>query len=135
MQQSIGTLYTIGYAHPDALADVTRLMQQEWIILLDVRLSPRSRWQPAWNRRVLATTYGLRYQWDKRLGNLNYQHREQGIQLADGHLDAVQEAAALLSIGTSLILLCACKDARTCHRNMIAKLLQDALTERNGICR
>jgi uncharacterized protein (DUF488 family) len=127
MQQLRGTIYTIGYAHPDTAADVPRLMQQEHIILLDVRFSPRSRWKPTWNRAALQTTYGARYQWEKRLGNLNYQQRELGIELAEGHLDAAQEAAALLAAGTSLILLCACKDARTCHRTLVAKLVQDAV--------
>jgi uncharacterized protein (DUF488 family) len=127
MQQLIGTIYTIGYAHPGAAADVARFMQQEHVILFDVRLSPRSRWQPMWNRVVLQATYGARYQWEKRLGNLNYQQRELGIEFAEGHLDAAQEAAALLAAGTSLILLCACKDARTCHRTLVAKLIQDAI--------
>ncbi len=127
MQQPIGTIYTIGYAHPDAAANVVRLMQQEHTILLDVRFSPRSRWQPVWNRAALQTAYGARYQWDKRLGNLNYQQRELGIELAEGHLDAAREAATLVTTGTSLIVLCACKDARTCHRTMVAKLIQDAI--------
>ena len=127
MQQPIGTIYTIGYAHPGAAANVAQLMRQEHIILLDVRLSPRSRWQPTWNRAALQTAYGARYRWDKRLGNLNYQQRELGIELADGHLDAAREAAVLLAGGTSLILLCACKDARTCHRTTVAKLIQDAV--------
>jgi uncharacterized protein (DUF488 family) len=135
MKQQRGTIYTIGYASPGAGAHVDHLMQDEQIILLDVRLSPRSRWQPAWNRHALEATYGPRYQWDRRLGNLNYQERTRGIELAEGHLDAAQDAAVLLSAGTSLIVLCACKDAQTCHRTLVAKLIQDALIEGSGVCR
>lgn len=122
-----GTLYTLGYAHPDATDHLSNLMNQEHIVLLDIRYSPYSRWYPTWTRYALASTYGERYRWEQRLGNLNYRERESGIKLAEGHREAIQEAASLLSQGTSLVLLCACKDARTCHRSLVAKLIQDAL--------
>jgi uncharacterized protein (DUF488 family) len=131
-----GTLYTCGYAHPETAARVARLMSNPAMLLVDIRYRPRSRWQPAWNRNALAGIYGARYVWDRRLGNLNYQHRECGIALAEGHAAAVQEAAALLCAGTSLLLLCACKDARTCHRTLVAKYIQDAVqTVQEGGCR
>jgi uncharacterized protein YeaO (DUF488 family) len=78
--------------------------------------------------RETIVLYGPRYR------HWAYQHQERGIALAEGHLDAAHEAAALLSRGSSLILLCACKDARTCHRTLVAKLIQDALIERSIVC-
>jgi Protein of unknown function, DUF488 len=131
----IGTLYTVGYAHPDTAAQVDRLMHQEQTVLLDIRLSPRSRWHPAWNQHPLASIYGDRYLWERRLGNLNYKHPELVIQLAQGYEDAAREAAKHLLQGTSLILLCACKYERkkygkrlkVCHRSLVAKLIQDAV--------
>jgi uncharacterized protein (DUF488 family) len=125
----IGTLYTLGYADPDAAKHLECLMEQSQSILVDIRYSPRSRWFPRWNRSALTAAYGHRYIWDRRLGNINYdlQRRKFGIQLAEGHIDAVQKAAEILLQGTSLILLCACKDAQKCHRVVVAKLIQDAL--------
>src|SRR5947208_196070 len=126
---SLGTLYTIGYAQAGAAAHVARLMRDEHTLLLDIRYSPCSRWYPEWKRRALSACYGQRYVWDQRLGNLNYQHHERGIELTEHHPFAVRAAAALLSGGISLILLCCCKDARTCHRSLVAKLIQDAVNQ------
>ncbi len=125
--REIGTLYTIGYADIEAAAQVERLMNQEHMLLVDIRLSPRSRWRPAWNRNALRSVYSERYAWEPRLGNLHYQDRTLAIKLAEGHMDAIHELAKLLREGASIILLCACKDARTCHRTFVAKLIQDAV--------
>ena len=126
-----GTLYTLGYAHPDATAQLERLMTHTNIILVDIRHTPRSRWFPAWNRNALTARYRHRYIWDQRLGNVNHdpQRRKLGIKLDEGHMDAVHTAAEMLLQGTSLILLCACKDPQKCHRVVVAKLIQDALQE------
>jgi hypothetical protein len=122
-----GTIYTIGYAHPEATAQPDCLMRDPLVRLFDIRLQPRSRWCPQWNRAALSARYCCRYTWDSRFGNLYYQHPEHGIQLAEGHPGAIREAAPLLCEGTSLILLCVCKNARECHRSLIAKLIQDTL--------
>jgi uncharacterized protein (DUF488 family) len=124
---TIGTLYTIGYAHPDAARSLAHLMGNPHTMLLDIRYAPRSRWHPAWNRPALEQAYGARYLWEQRLGNVNYRDREQGIALAEGHQEAVRAVAELVRSGRNLILLCACKDPRTCHRTLVAKLIQDAL--------
>jgi uncharacterized protein (DUF488 family) len=122
-----GTIYTLGYSLPDAAARLDRLMSDPKMCLVDIRYQPRSHRAQQWNRAALTARYGRCYLWERRLGNIHYRRQELGIMLAEGHTDAVREAAALLCEGTSLILLCACKDARTCHRSLIAKLIQDAL--------
>ena len=122
-----GTIYTVGYALPDAAAWLDRLMRDPRALLVDIRSQPRSRPWPQCNRAALSARYSRRYVWERRLGNIHYREREQGITLSEGHPDAIQEAAALLCEGTFLILLCACTNARTCHRNLIARLIQDAL--------
>lgn len=127
----LGTLYTIGYAHPDEAARVAELMRHARILLFDIRYIPRSRWYPAWTRSALMDAYGDRYVWEPRLGNRNYQTRASGIMLADGNEKAIEAAAHLLAQGISLILLCACKDASTCHRSLVAKLIQDAFATRH----
>ena len=131
-----GTLYTLGYAQPGAAAQLDRLMHHERTLLVDIRLTPWCSWSPLWCSRTLAATYGRRYRWERRLGNLHYKHRERGIQLATGHEEAARQAAHLLRQGVCLILLCGCRDARTCHRSLVAKLIQDAaqaLQEESGV--
>jgi uncharacterized protein (DUF488 family) len=122
-----GTIYTLGHSQAKAEATLEQLMRHPRALLVDVRYQPVSRWNPQWNRASLAGRYGHRYVWDRRLGNIHYQSRDRGIQLAAGHQDAVREAAGLLCAGTSLVLLCACGDERTCHRSLVAKLIQDSL--------
>jgi hypothetical protein len=122
-----GTIYTLGYSQPKAAVRLEQLMRHPHTLLVDVRYQPICSFNPQWNRAALAGRYGHRYVWDRRFGNIHYSRRDRAIQLAAGHQDAVREAAALLLEGTSLVLLCACGDERTCHRSLVAKLIQDAL--------
>lgn len=122
-----GTLYTLGYSQPEAVARLERLMRDLRALLIDVRYQPRSRWSPQWNRAALTARSGERSIWDQRLGNLHYKSRDLPIQLAPGSQDAIIEAAVLLCEGNSLVLVCACGDERACHRMLVAKLIQDAL--------
>jgi len=122
-----GTMYTLGYTDPNASARLERLMRNPRALLVDVRYQPTSRWAFQWNRAALTARYGRRYVWERRLGTIHYREPERAIELAAGYQDAVREAAALLCAGTSLVLLCACKDERACHRSLVAKLIQDAL--------
>jgi hypothetical protein len=67
----------------------------------------------------------VRYVWYRSLGNRNY--RQGGpIQLASPEQGVRHVVAALLA-GRDVILLCACADARRCHRLLVARLVQDAL--------
>jgi uncharacterized protein (DUF488 family) len=122
-----GTIYTLGYSQTKAVARLEQLMRHPHVLLVDVRYQPVSRWNPQWNRASLAGRYRQRYVWDRRLGNVNYRSRTLSIELAAAYRDAIREAAALLCLGTSLVLLCACSDERACHRSYVAKLIQDAL--------
>jgi hypothetical protein len=45
-----GTIYTLGYAHPQAAVALQRLMRNPTVLLLDVRYQPVSRWNAQWNR-------------------------------------------------------------------------------------
>lgn len=129
-RQPGGSLYALGYADPHTRARLEALMHQHhpYILLLDIRYQPRSRWYPAYNRAALASRFGEHYRWMQALGNVNYAHREQGIQLAEGHEQAIHDAVTWLAEGTSLILLCACKHEQTCHRTLVAQRIQTALS-------
>ncbi len=122
-----GTIYTLGYSHPQAAVALERLMRNPTVLLLDVRYQPISHWNPEWNSASLAARYGEQYRWEQRLGNMHYWSRERAIQLPAGSGDAVREAATLICAGTSLVLLCACGDERACHRSYVATLIQNAL--------
>src|SRR5262245_46755112 len=100
--REMGTLYMLGYADPDTAAKLDRLMRQDRTLLVDIRYSPRCSFQPDWSRNALAARYGQRYRWARQLGNVHYNKRELGIQLAVGHEQAVARAADLLQQGVSL---------------------------------
>src|SRR5690348_2194398 len=103
-QISRGTLYTLSYADPGAVARVAHLMTNERTLLIDIR----SVWFPTWNPRLLEQRYASRYRRELRLRNVNYQDHRRGIQLAEGHMEAVHEVASHVRQGTNLILLCTC---------------------------
>ena len=71
-----GTIYTVGYALPDAAAWLDRLMRDPRALLVDIRSQPRSRPWPQCNRAALSARYSRRYVWERRLGNIHY--REPG---------------------------------------------------------
>jgi uncharacterized protein (DUF488 family) len=127
LSNGVGTLYTVGYAQRNALARIEHLLREEQkILLIDIRQTPYCTWSPIWNRQTLSKRFGQQYLWEQRLGNENRKHKERGIKLTEGHLDAILDAAALLCSGTSLILLCACRDFSKCRRSVVTKLIQDA---------
>ncbi len=121
------TIYTLGYRQRQAAATLDRLLRQPCTLLLDVRSQSVCRWNPVWNRADVAARSGEQYRWERRLGNVYYWSQIRPVQLPIGWQEAVHHAAALLCAGTSLVLFCACRDEGTCHRSLIAKLIQDVL--------
>jgi hypothetical protein len=97
-------------------------------MLVDIRYSPWSRWQPQWRKAVMRERYGYRYLHLKALGNVNYNKPGRPIQLLDPE-KSVQAAAQFLQSGWSMMLLCACKNYETCHRKVVYDLISQALAE------
>lgn len=126
-----GTLYTLGYAAPDAAKELERLMSNPKALLVDIRLSPRSRW-PQWNGTHLRTRFGAgRYTHEYRLGNKNYKKKEQPIELAGPQYEgSISGAVLALEHGRDLVLLCACSNYETCHRKVVAEMIQARLAGR-----
>ena len=122
----LGTLATLGYTEPDALARVEAFVARPRAYLIDIRLAPYSAHAPTWNKPALASRYGRCYAHLRGLGNVHYQDRRQGIRLLDPepHLEALAEG---LRRGVSYLLLCACRDAQRCHRSLVADLLRARL--------
>jgi uncharacterized protein (DUF488 family) len=124
----IGTIYTLGYAAAGAAEQLEALMADPQMLLLDVRLVPRSRWWPQWSKPQLRAKWGKRYSHEKQLGNVNYKDASQPVVFAGRHPErAIAGAVALLLQGYSLVLLCVCKEEESCHRLLVAQLIQQAL--------
>lgn len=120
-----------GYAGAGGEERLHQLMQDERAVLVDIRLSPRSRWQPQFNRSALESKYTSRYLWlGNKLGNLNYkpEDRTKGIQIAAPR-DGTARLLTGLERGFTLILMCACRDYASCHRHTVIDLLRERVPE------
>lgn len=129
----VGSLYILGYAAPGSAAQLEQLMSNSMMLLIDLRISARSRWWPQWSKRALRARWGTRYSHEKRLGNLNYRDSTQPITLCGPHPEqAIAGAVTLLQCGYSLVLLCACRYEATCHRTLVAQMIFEALAASQG---
>ena len=123
------TIYTVGYSTitPQKLKG---LVESTDSYLVDTRLVPYSKFNPAWRKDDLRKLIGKnRYAWlGETLGNLNY--KGGNIQIADIEtgLNHLERALKLKNV----ILLCGCKDVTKCHRLVIAEAAIAAI-ERFGI--
>jgi uncharacterized protein (DUF488 family) len=118
------TIYTAGYAAagwtPAGLrAEAERL----GALVVDVRLFPRSQ-RAEWSKEALERELGERYVHVPEMGNRNYRSRGGPIEIADPE-GGVARVAPLLVEG-SVILLCRCPQVETCHRRVVAALVQAA---------
>jgi uncharacterized protein (DUF488 family) len=123
-----GKVYTIGYAAADSMQMLEQVMSDPAMLLVDIRLVPRSRWFPQWNKKQLIQRWSKRYRHERRLGNLNYKNKRKPIELVDaaGGLAFLVE---LLQAGYSIVLLCACVQYDACHRKLVADLLAQSLAQ------
>ncbi len=125
-----GTLYTLGYATLGAMAELEERMRDVRVLLIDIRVRPQSRWWPVWNKKQLRARWAGRYTHEKRLGNINYRDRSLPVVLHGPNVEqAIEGAVGLLKVGFSLVLLCACKDYETCHRKVVAEMIQQVMGE------
>lgn len=118
-------LYDLGYQtikDPNLLVQVAGVLDA---VVLDVRLRAASR-DPKWNKVFLQRKLLERYVHIPDLGNLNYKDWSAPIQIKDlaaglRHIDLYLQA-------NPVILLCACRDRKTCHRLEIVKACQHTLS-------
>jgi len=123
-----GKVYTIGYADDGSAQLLEQLMSDPMMLLIDIRLVPRSRWFVQWNKKQLVNRWGKRYRHERRLGNVNYKNRRKPIELLDA-AGGIEPLVALLQAGYSIVLLCACVQYETCHRKLVAELLLSHLAQ------
>ncbi len=119
---NIGTLETIGYAEPDAAQRIAKFLAQPRTGLIDIRYSPRCRWDAQWNKSALQAKYTRQYIHLRCFGNVNYNKPGQPIQLANPN-ERLASLVNFLLNDASLMLLCACKDYEHCHRKTVYDLM------------
>jgi hypothetical protein len=104
------------------LEQVAELVAVHNAVLVDVRLNPISR-KPGFNKYRLARTLGeSRYVHVQAFGNVN--HRAGGAVRLKDPQEGLDSVLPLLA-GRNIMLICGCKDAATCHRSDVARLIAE----------
>jgi uncharacterized protein (DUF488 family) len=114
------TLYTLGYTGTKP-EQIQTLAADLGALVVDTRYSPRSRavqWTGAGFRRLL----GESYRHMPSLGNINY--KGDGPIVINKPDEGVPQVAALLE-QQPIILLCVCAEVSSCHRAVVAELVQE----------
>ena len=114
-------LYTLGYTGIKPAQLLAKAIELDAIVL-DTRYSPRSR-VLQWNGMELARVLGQHYQHAPALGNINYKSGG-AIEINMPRVGTQQVVSMLVT--RSVILLCACPDVSTCHRRVVAEMVQAA---------
>lgn len=119
-------LYPFGYSNLNAQQTLDALMTSDpdmWIV--DIRLQ-------AWSHHEEWRGAALRQQWKGRyvhvyqLGNLNYANNKP-IELRDEQGGMMRLENILKH--RSVVLMCACKDADTCHRSIVVDLVRASMPD------
>lgn len=126
---TLGILETIGYTEQHAVQRIDLFVAQPHSWLVDIRYSPRCRWNAQWNQQALRIKYGRQYIHLPCFGNVNYNKPGQPIQLANPDKQLSSMVQHLLD-GRSFLLLCACKDYERCHRKVVYELVMLAVQKR-----
>ncbi len=119
-------VYTLGYLKPEAMTTL-EVFVANGAGVIDIRYAPVSR-RPEWTKKRLIERFGAtRYVHVQALGNINYRSRGQlPIRLADPETGLRRVVTYLASSGLDVCLLCACQNVATCHRRIVANLIQEA---------
>jgi hypothetical protein len=97
-----------------------------FVHLVDIRMSPRSHYMPAFHKACLQARFLGRYVHMPELGNVNY-NTGLPIKIADPE-KGIARLINGLKQGYTLILLCACK-GDGCHRWTVVDLLKQAMPD------
>ena len=116
----------VGYGNPKHRTLIDQLMQDEMMLLVDTRKSPRSA-VPGWHGTSLQGRYGKQYKYSgDTLGNLNYKGGP--IEIAD--LDTgLSDLLELLLGNRTVLLLCGCGAYEKCHRRVICEAIVEVCSQ------
>lgn len=124
----VSQVWTLGYRNTDDCRRLNRFLdegdeQAACRLLVDIRYRPLWPYHPQWSRKQLQARYCHRYRYLHALGNTHYDSSDLPIELVDEQA-GLTCLVGWLQAGWDLILLCACADAATCHRRLVAERLQ-----------
>ena len=120
------TIYTLGYSGWKIEA-IASLLNRLDALLVDVRLSPRSR-NPVFSGKRLSERFGNRYIHLREFGNANYRQADAPVKLLKFERGLQGMSLAMLQEGVAdVILLCACRDVNVCHRKVVAGRLAETM--------
>ncbi len=117
----MNTIYTAGY-QGWTVETLRAACAERGALLVDIRMNPTST-RAEWRKEALRHTFGSAYHHAPALGNRNYQGGP--IELA-----APARAVPFMTYAlarTPVVLLCACRDWRSCHRSVAAAFLSAEL--------
>lgn len=122
----VGTLYTLGYAGLRDATDLRARLGNDAEIVIDIRMRPYSNnraFSTATRRTVEEAGYGYRHL--VGLGNVEY--RTGGTRLA--RPEEIGTLVDLLRAGIHVAIMCACRDADSCHRRVVAGLARQQMAD------
>jgi uncharacterized protein (DUF488 family) len=122
-------IYCIGYGGCKATSDFSSTLKQSGVqVLVDIRYHPESAFSGEWKGSGMPTWLkedGIDYVWMKELGN-SFHHTEDSLDKFKEYLETNKDTCFnnLLAQEKVCAIMCACKDIRTCHRNVVAQMLK-----------
>lgn len=109
----MNTIWTVGHGTA-SLSTLRAILDSAAIcVLVDVRTSPRSRWNPQYNRTELDAALpmsGIRYEWKGR----NLGGRGENVDFGETVFEVAQEA-----LRTRVALMCSESSPEKCHRRLL----------------
>lgn len=115
-------IYTTGYLGPGkTVTELLARLRKFDAQLVDIRYQPVSK-NPDWCKANLQRVFGRRYTWARELGNMNY---NQPLPIEILHPEAGLREVANLASKSVVVLMCACRNSETCHRRMVAGMIEN----------
>lgn len=116
----VGRIYHFGYGGRK-FAEL-KTLAQAGALIVDVRMKPFS-WQSEWMKGSMIAALGESYYHAKGFGNKNY---KSGPTELLNEAQEVLELSQVLSQSRDVVLVCACKSFRECHRKLCCEVLSKA---------
>lgn len=128
MESNGNTIYTIGYGALKNHAELEEIMNKHGITrLIDIRSKPFSRRNLAaslngasWNKQDLAAHFGERYIHMVELGGLGFEPEDYPRWMETANRRILELIMLSKEHGHKLLLMCAEKSPRNCHRAYLA---------------
>lgn len=115
-------IYTIGYGQLRNPEDLLSIAENLDTVVADIRIRRTSR-NPMWRGGNVDRVLGERVVYIKELGNQNYKGANGSAYIPVDLATGLSRANDVIREHGSIILLCACKGHRYCHRSDVAERL------------